>query len=404
MKESPLESWAISELSKKKLQDVSYSDKLAKLTIVIPSYQRQPFLIRQSVYWGYSNANIIMVDGSPKPVSPSIEELILKLPNVSYHHLHGTFSTRMKLAFKYVNTPYAMMHGDDEFYLKKGLIKAIEALETNQQLVACIGQSLSFDVSHTNSEIYYSVGYDHQNFRVIQDDIKDRLLFAKENLNCATPYAVLRQHVMKRWVDMLEDWDCLYTTEVLQAMLTYIHGKLASVNEVYWLRSNENHPVTNIPYSNRDLWFNDWYALNQYSLERKRFVDDLSSELARHYGAGIEEARAIILEYIEAYLKFCLKKGYCSRKTSIRSVARSLIKGIVQRILPSEAFLKVQTTYRKMISNEVKKSRDPNQASTNVLDIETIEELNHIESFVLDFYKVMQMEKESSRIKDVGSK
>ena len=404
MNHSLLESWAASKLADKKSEDPLYSEALSKLTIVIPSYNRQPFLLRQAVYWGYSNANVIMVDGSPKSISPSVKELIGKLPNVSYHHKHSTFAKRMKLAFHYVSTPYAMMQGDDEFYLKRGLAKATEPLEKNQELVACIGQSLSFDVSHANSEIYYSNGYDHQHYHVLQDSFRDRLIFAMRNYNCASCYAILRQHVMKRWVDMLTDWECVYTPELQQAILTYLYGKLASVNEVYWLRSNENSPVTNIPYSDRNLWFYDWYTLSQYCSERKTFVDDLSSELARLYRIDFEEARAIITDTIEEFLKFSMTRGYCSSKTSIRIVSKSLIKGILQKILPAETFLKIKTTYSKIMSAEVKKYKDPNLASTNILDLETIKELNEIESLVLEFYKVMQIEKDSIGIDGVGSK
>jgi hypothetical protein len=202
------------------------------------------------------------------------------------------------------------------------------------------------------------------------------------NYNAAPAYAILRQHVMKRWGDMLTDCACIYATEIQQAILTYLHGKLASVNELYWLRSKENSPVTNIPHCNRDLSFYDWYTLSQYSSEREAFVDDLSSELSQHYRIDIEEARVIILDSVEQYLKFCLKNAYCSPYTSIRNVARSVIKEILKNILPAEAFLGIKTKFHRKMSDEVKKKYD-------FLDSETIKELNQIQSLVSAFYKVM---------------
>ena len=48
------EDWVDESLAKKRLDQNKGYDLLSKLTIGIASYGRQPFLLRQAVYWFYS--------------------------------------------------------------------------------------------------------------------------------------------------------------------------------------------------------------------------------------------------------------------------------------------------------------------------------------------------------------
>ena len=84
--QNSLENWVEESLARKRLVQNSNFEPLSKLTIVIPSYGRQAFLLRQAVYWGYSRANIIIVDGSPDPLSDKMRNLLAGLPNILYLH------------------------------------------------------------------------------------------------------------------------------------------------------------------------------------------------------------------------------------------------------------------------------------------------------------------------------
>ena len=78
-----LEDWVEESLAKKRLDQNKNYDLLSKLTIVIVSYDRQRFLLRQAVYWGYSRANIIIVDGSPTPLTDRMCNVFSELPKES---------------------------------------------------------------------------------------------------------------------------------------------------------------------------------------------------------------------------------------------------------------------------------------------------------------------------------
>jgi hypothetical protein len=59
---------------------------LAFLTVVIPSYARQDFLLRQCAYWHRSGAAVVIVDGSPSALDAEVQSTIARSGNVTYLH------------------------------------------------------------------------------------------------------------------------------------------------------------------------------------------------------------------------------------------------------------------------------------------------------------------------------
>ena len=87
--------------------------KLDKLTIIVPTYCRPRYVLRQFEYWKNTGATLVILDGSPTPmlVPPEYEN-----PRLKYVYSGSDFVERLATVRKYVNTPYCAMLGDDEFY------------------------------------------------------------------------------------------------------------------------------------------------------------------------------------------------------------------------------------------------------------------------------------------------
>lgn len=274
---------------------------LGLLTVVIPSYARQDFLLRQCAYWYYSGAAVVMVDGSPDPLDADVQATISRFGNVTYLHLPESFADRLRLACAHITTPYTVLSGDDEFLLFDGLARAMDALQADPGLAACIGQSIAF---HPDAQGHctYGQGYPHWQYAVMQGNASARLESAMAHYTAATCYAVLRTPIWQRAWGQLKNWSSPYVSEMQQGMTTYIWGKLTTVDEVYWMRSSENRPVTNIDF-NRGLTFSQWWASREYSAEHQDFVSLLASQLVSAEVIDHASAQSIVKTSIATLIR-----------------------------------------------------------------------------------------------------
>lgn len=396
---SRLEKWCLQSLKERDPKHRDDLNPLTKLTVVVPSYERQDFLLRQAVYWGNDVAALIIVDGTPAPLSPDMQKGLSAQRNLRYLHLQGDISARLNLAAKHIHTPYSVLLGDDEFHLKKGLSRAIGKLEKDPTLVACIGQSLIFHPSRDGTTVTYRTGYPHWKYEVMQGDIKSRLISAMSNYNAATCYAVLREPFGSRSWGSLRPWSSPYAGEMQQAIAAYIFGKLSTVDDVYWLRSDENLPVSIKAEWNRKLQFYDWWLSPKFQPECEDFIEILTSEAVSTRWAGYAEARTTILEAVDFYLEFCR----CKNKLSVASIAsglRSKISRLLRMLMPEKQLLKLKAS----IFNVLKIKEGDNLGSLSDLSSKSVvdsfpmgedlvSELAEIEALLADFYRIRLNEK-----------
>jgi glycosyltransferase domain-containing protein len=294
--------WFESELSSiqpdENLDDLG---ELKNLTVIIPTYERQTYLLRQVLYWAGSGVTLIIVDGSKLPFT-KLEQLgVVDELNFQYIHCPESFPHRLALAGGMILTPYAVLLGDDEFHLKSGLIAAIKSMVRDPSLAACIGQSLGFSLK--GGALKLGAGYPHSHYRVMEDKVSDRLNTAMAAYNAATCYSVLTKNAwISSWGD-LQACSCPYAEEMEQAFSTYISGKLSSVQAVYWMRSYDEPLVNILGEYDRTLTFSSWWKGKAYKQETEGFVNRLANKLVAADGAeSLVHARKILNEAIESYI------------------------------------------------------------------------------------------------------
>lgn len=392
MSPSQLDDWFLAALAVGGRRPADVPCALTKLTVVIVSYERQDFLLRQAVYWGNGAAKVVIVDGSSRPLSGLRLEALLTQKNITYLHLPESLSVRMGLAAQHVHTLYAVLLGDDEFLLKKGLSMAIKKLEQDPTLVACMGQSLGFYPSSDGAHCTYTPGYPHLGYEVTHDDVRQRLAAAMTNYTPVTSYAVVREPVWSRSWGAIHNWSSPYVGELQQAITTYIWGKLSAVDEIYWMRSYESLSINIENEHDVSLSTYDWYSSPRFQSERDDFVETLAGELVSAEQFGYPEARNIVLEAIESYLAF-----YISRRNVRRGVAlftRGLIARGLERVLPERRFLALKVKLfgplrPKEKVNLVMSENATSESSTEsvLIDPETASEIAEIEVLVSGFYR-----------------
>lgn len=266
-------------------------ENLSRLTVVIPSYGRHPYLVRQAVYWLGSGARVIVMDGSAQALPAELAQSICASGEFTYIHMPRDICSRLNHAASLISTPYAVMLGDDEFLLKGGLNAAIEKLDAAADYVACIGQAAMFHLSDRNRFVSYGPAYSLWKYSVEGEDVATRLANAFTHYNAASCYAVTRAEVWRRSWGSVRQWAHLPMIELQQAALTYIHGRLTTVDDLYWLRSTERAPV-----AIKNTWdpakvsLRAWWEAAQFQEERERYFDLLAQEMV-HCGLA-DQAQA----------------------------------------------------------------------------------------------------------------
>ncbi|MDE0731091.1 MAG: hypothetical protein OSB36_09220, partial [Longimicrobiales bacterium] len=84
---------------------------LSMLTVVVPSFNRKDYLLRQIRFWASSSARLIIVDGSTLPIDGRIRSAVDAHPGIEYLHHQEGFLGRMSFAAGLIETPYAVLLG-----------------------------------------------------------------------------------------------------------------------------------------------------------------------------------------------------------------------------------------------------------------------------------------------------
>ena len=296
--------WAEAQLGGRGDESGEFYPRLRQLTIVIPSFDRPDYVLRQMVYWAHRGPKIIIVDGSEQKIGDGVLDLLSTAPNICYIASRDSYVNRVKQACDLVTTPYAMCLADDDLLLMEGLNQTIERLEDTPDTFACMGQIIGVDYEEARRLAYvFPYGSSLQGYEVRDEDAISRIRFALGRYRSATAYAIYRASAFKEvWLG-IDATHCLQATEYEHAIATYIEGRFSTVPFVYWLRSFEAGPVDSVPDgTSKSRYFAAWWRGEKYATEQMAFVDRLARRLElrtgmeqRNAGEAITEAVGLIL-------------------------------------------------------------------------------------------------------------
>lgn len=272
---------------------------LDRLTVVVPSFGRSEFILRQLVYWSGTSARLLILDGSPDPIPESVRDAVDGRKELGYMHRPVGLDERLHEACDLIGTDYTVLGGDDEFLLRRGLAEAVDVLDREQTHVACMGQSLSFVPSPDGRYLGFGPGYPHRGFVNTDPDVRQRVLYAMSRYNAITCYAVTRTDTWRlTWGEAL-DWSSVYAMEVQHAISSWLSGGLITTDEIYWLRSGENPSVRDL--KEQHLTFTDWWSDPVYASEVSRFQGLLADHAVAVGAADPSLASQIVSEAIEVF-------------------------------------------------------------------------------------------------------
>ena len=122
---------------------------LSELTIIIPTYNRPLELERAIEYWRDLPVTVHILDGSEKPWFPLGVASIVN--SISYHHIApnvgekstDNYARRLRLSTELARTKYSALCSDDDLFTIRGLVNAIQALDSDKADVV-IGKCIQY--------------------------------------------------------------------------------------------------------------------------------------------------------------------------------------------------------------------------------------------------------------------
>jgi glycosyltransferase domain-containing protein len=292
---------------------------LTNLTIIIPTYERPTYLLRQIAYLSKWDVRVEIVDGSLKSLDSDVVKIINRLPHINYQHSIASYADRISDASQRIETPFAMCLAEDDLYLYSGLVSAIKELELHKNAVACMGQSLGFDCFKKSLYLFH-YGNSLKNYSVNELLPKVRINKGLENYRPATSYAVFRTYVFKQVWQKRESVSCLEAVEYEHAIRTYLYGGLITTPVTYWLRSFELPPVSSAVDGSRTNNFAKWYSDDNVSHECENFRVRLLTLLCEEGKLEKEEAETLLSHLIELILA----------KSHVGLMEKSLIDSVLE--------------------------------------------------------------------------
>lgn len=299
---------------------------LSDLSIVIPTISRPLFVLRQFEYWGETDANVIILDGAAAPISIPDE---LRRPNVRYVHTGTRFNSRLATAENYVTTKYCVLLTDDEFFLPSGLLAAVKRLESDPSIIGCVGRSLYFFVDQ--GRFLLNDAYrEWRPFPAEKLSLVDRLdADLPPNKTHKAQFAVLRR---AEWVTMFVNsysvfFSSGYTYERLLNLCRSVLGRTEMLEEVMWMRSMENPPISSesVPRTGKGD-FVTWARSSEF-VDEVREYREIAMRILMSGGLAFEQAR----EFEERFFVGGVHRQASKQSTNARSMSRRLGKLALER-------------------------------------------------------------------------
>ena len=233
------------------------------VTIIIPTYNRPLYALRNMTFWSDKFAKVIVLDGSESPLSN--QTLSSLSSNIVYIHKIAPWNVRVLLAAEMITTSYAMLCCDDDFMLPCGIVDCIKFLESNLDYASCTGRIIGFEPKDGGLRLWPEKAH-HKSHIVSHDSFDERIKFHLGNFNITTLYGVHRTESLNYCLkcSLNYTYSSPYVLETFFELLSAAFGKSSVLSVPSRLSSQENLPITNSEW-NRSIYISDWY-------------DDLSKE------------------------------------------------------------------------------------------------------------------------------
>lgn len=320
----------------------SYKNNLNQLTLIMPTFQRQEYALRNMHYWSNSGVILRVLDGSSTPIENTLLNSFGE--NIIYKHDPRSLYERIGGALSVIDTKYIALIGDDEFYIISAVESCISELEKNDSIIACSGCCIGFDVDKNAGKVYGWLPYGYKNIgynETMYDNSEERLGRHMQNYIPTLIYGITRSYqwktafktVIERKFNFFAAWELQFE------MYISFSGKAKVLKELMWLRSNgEVEPVRFLHKGiEPEISFKEWWVSS--SKNRKEFVKVMSRAYKGEQNEGTINYDNATIHGCNAYIKGLdsshsrLRKAKLLFFNFIKHFAPSTFKGFVKNLL-----------------------------------------------------------------------
>ena len=213
---------------------------LKDLTVLILTYKRHKELINKIEYLSHYNYKVLIIDGSPKPIS---KNLYYKNKKISYHHFPTeNYQERIFFAEKFLKTKYVKIESDNDYFVPSSMSKSVEFLNKNINYSAVIGKCGIY--STFNKKVYIKQIFpNHKN--LIKNSVYKRCDEYMQIYSPALYHSVCRTRIFKEKIKLWKKCKKIYKNEfhhfaeICLPLLCLTGGKLKCLDFLTWVRADD---------------------------------------------------------------------------------------------------------------------------------------------------------------------
>ena len=234
-------------------------DMLSKTTLVIPTYNRHPFLLRFLQFYSLYDYKFefLILDSSSDKITNNVLLDYIKKDNVEYKKYNQEIFIVDKIAdgVGYIDTPFAVLCADDDFIIPTGIVESQNFLLENKNYVSAHG--LYFN--HTSADDVQKKGFTivplyQKGGSSEQDSATKRLNAYLSGPISNVFYAVHRTELLQLiWTEtktFVSDWGL---AELFPCSLSFIYGKMKVLPIFYSSREPNTYAINNYGFFKRNF-------------------------------------------------------------------------------------------------------------------------------------------------------
>jgi len=232
---------------------------------------------------------LIVLDGSDIPFPESVTK---QFPdNVKYIHSKTTLTERILIGSEIVNTKFAALAFDDEFYLPEAVAAHVKMLEGDTDLVSVMGNVVGFTSSRDKYFFQY-IYPEIKGYGVHEQNSQERITNHLNPYRMTSLTAIIRAEVFLKNAKVSNLCAKMpYSTmfEIGFEIANSFQGKSRVDSILYWFRSFENLPSWSVPKEKIWIWWDDYRKTNE-AREISMDVQKILTDSSKRDSTSVEES------------------------------------------------------------------------------------------------------------------
>lgn len=272
---------------------------LANVSIILLSYERQPYIRRHIAYFWNHPVNLIIADGSATPMQlPSLEGAGC---TIRYIHVPGadTINVRLELAMQKIATEFVMMMDDADLYFVTGIENAMRSLSEDQTQSAAAGRVAHLGKNMRSQELVCrDWGHWSSSLELTGSPEKNLLRMMHEARTANLYYTLMRRDVFEQILGKTLElsFSSAHATEIFVSGSLVVRGNFRLGSYPFWIRTEVPSVPTALSESKSIF---EWHE--DSGPDRQAFIATLAKELEFYSGIVDAEAAKVVEAYLEIH-------------------------------------------------------------------------------------------------------